>query len=159
MKLIMVSVRNLYDVSLQFLPVSTQEPVEVSYFDDGIRAGFPSPADDFQELTISFDNEVFGNSPSTIFCAKVIGDSMKDLGIHDGDIIAIDRILEPQDGDIAVCVVNNDFTLKSIRTEKDCVWLMPANEKYKPILVTEDDDFQVWGIVTHTLKYHRNRKK
>jgi len=154
----MKAIRNLHDVSLQFLNIFIQDPIEVPYFPDGVRAGFPSPANDFQELKISFDKEVFGNSPSTIYCAKVIGDSMKDLGIVDGDTVVVDKILEPQDGDIAVCVVNNDFTLKTIKIEKDCVWLMPANENYKAIQVTEDDDFQVWGIVTHTLKYHRKKR-
>ncbi len=158
MKLTMTAIRNLHDVSLEFLTISLSETIEVSYFDDGIRAGFPSPANDFQELKISFDKEVFGTSPSTIFCAKVIGDSMKNLGIDSGDTIVVDRILEPQDGDICVAVINNDFTLKTIKIEKDCVWLMPANENYKPLQVTEDDDFSVWGIVTHTLKYHRKRR-
>lgn len=157
-----MTVRKLYDdseVRLEFYDLEVCDPIEMPYFDGGIQAGFPSPADDFKELTISFDKEVFGTSPSTVFTAKVSGNSMKDAGIHDGDIVAIDRLLEPQDGDIAVCVINSEFTLKTIKLEKDCVWLIPANESFQAIKVTEDEDFQVWGIVTHTLKYHRKRKK
>lgn len=153
-----MKVINLHEATIQFIGIYKTETIEVAYFDGGVYGGFPSPADDFQELKISFDKEVFGNSPSTIFCAKVIGNSMKDLGIHDNDTIAVDRLLEPQDGDIAVCVINNEFTLKTIKIEKDCIWLVPANEDYKPIKVTENEDFQVWGIVTHTLKYHRKRR-
>lgn len=132
--------------------------VKVPYYDDGIQAGFPSPADDFQELTISFDNEVFGTSPSTIFCARVTGSSMEGAGISNNDIIAVDRSLNPEDGDIAVCLIYDEFTLKRIRKEKDCVWLMPENDNYKPIQVTDNEYFQIWGIVINTLKFHRKRK-
>lgn len=157
-----MKVRNLYqnqlDVSLTFLQIEVNEPISLPYFDDGVHAGFPSPADDFKELTISFDKEVFGNSPSTTFCARVSGSSMKDAGIHDGDVIVVDRLLEPQTGDIAVCVINSEFTLKTIKIEADCIWLVPANDSYQAYKVTEDEDFSVWGVVTHTLKYHRKRR-
>lgn len=150
--------QNQPEITLTFLQMEVNDPIELPYYDDGVQAGFPSPADDFKELTISFDKEVFGNSPSTTFCARVTGSSMKDAGIHDGDVIVVDRLLEPQTGDIAVCVINSEFTLKFIKIEKDCVWLVPANDSFQAIKVTEDEDFSVWGIVTHTLKYHRRKK-
>ncbi|KAF2520049.1 translesion error-prone DNA polymerase V autoproteolytic subunit [Flavobacterium salilacus subsp. salilacus] len=129
------------------------------FFDVFISAGFPSPAQDFEETRISFDEEVFGTSPSTIFCAKVSGNSMINAGIEDGDIIAINRILKAQDGDICVAVINNDFTLKRLRVEKNCVLLMPENDNYKPILVNDNEGFEIWGIVTHTLKNHRKKRR
>ena len=150
--------RFLNTTSLKFLKKDLTSSVYFPYFDGGIQAGFPSPADDFQELTISFDKEVFGSSPSTIFCARVTGSSMEGAGISNNDIIAVNRLLEPEDGDIAVCLIYDEFTLKRLRVEKDCVWLMPENDNYKPIQITDNESFQIWGIVINTLKYHRNRK-
>ena len=147
--------RYLITTTVEFLQYDNTCSVEVPYYDDGIPAGFPSPADDFQELTISFDKVVFGSSPSTIFCARISGSSMEGAGISDGDIITVDRALKPQDGDIAVCLIYDDFTLKRLRVEKDCVWLMPENDKFKPIQITDNESFQVWGIVTFSLKSHR----
>lgn len=145
------------NVRLKFLKIDSTSIIEVPLFDTGISAGFPSPADDFEELKISFDKEVFGHSPSTIFCARVSGSSMKGAGIDDGDIIAVDRILEPQNDDIAVCVINNEFTLKRLKVEAGTLWLVPENESFQPIQITEDDTFQIWGIVTNTLKFHRKK--
>lgn len=145
-------------IKLEFLGLDRRSKIEVPYFDEGVQAGFPSPADDFQELKISFDKEVFSSSPSTIFCARVTGASMEGAGISNNDIIAVNRLLEPENGDIAVCLIYDEFTLKRLKVEKDCVWLMPENDSYKPIQITENESFQIWGIVTHTLKYHRNRK-
>jgi DNA polymerase V len=150
--------RFLITNSLQFYSFEVSDVSEMPYFDGGIQAGFPSPADDFQELTISFDKEVFGHSPSTIFCARVSGSSMQGAGISNNDIIAVDRSLNPEDGDIAVCLIYDEFTLKRLRVEKDCVWLLPENDSYKPIQITDNESFQIWGIVINTLKFHRNRK-
>ncbi len=154
----MMRERFLITNKLQFYSYSPVEVKKVPYFDEGIQAGFPSPADDFQELTISFDKEVFGTSPSTIFCARVSGSSMEGAGISNNDIIAVDRSLSPQDGDIAVCLIYDEFTLKRLSVKKDCVWLMPENENFKPIQITDNESFQIWGIVINTLKFHRNRK-
>ncbi len=77
---------------------------------------------------------------------------MKDAGIDDGDLLVIDKSLEPKNGKIAVCFVDGEFTIKRIKIEKDCCWLMPANDKYKPIQVTADNDFLIWGIVVHVIK-------
>lgn len=150
--------RFLNTVKIEFLSFDLNFNTVMPYFDGGIQAGFPSPANDFQELTISFDKEVFGSSPSTIFCARVTGASMEGAGISDNDIIAVDRLLQPQDGDIAVCLIHDDFTLKRIKVEKDCVWLMPENDNFTPTQITDNESFQIWGIVINTLKYHRKRK-
>lgn len=154
----MMRERFLITSKLQFYAFEAVETKEMPYFDGGIQAGFPSPADDFQELTISFDKEVFGTSPSTIFCARVSGSSMEGAGISNNDIIAVDRSLNPEDGDIAVCLIYDEFTLKRLRVDKDCVWLLPENDNYKPIQITDNESFQIWGIVINTLKFHRNRK-
>jgi DNA polymerase V len=139
------------NVSLEFLAPDMTSIIEVPYFDGGIPAGFPSPASDFESLTISFDKEVFGTSPSTIFCARVTGHSMQGAGIFDGSIISVDRLKEPEDNKIAVCIIDGEFTLKRLKVDKECIWLMPENDNYKPIKVTENEGFEIWGIVTYVL--------
>jgi DNA polymerase V len=77
---------------------------------------------------------------------------MVDAGIHDGDLIIIDKSLEPSDGKIAVCFIDGEFTVKRIKTDRDCCWLIPANDEFSPIRVTEENDFLVWGIVIHVIR-------
>ena len=118
---------------------------------EGVSAGFPSPADDFKETRISLDKVAVKNEAAT-FYARVTGQSMIGAGLDDGDLLVIDRSLEPQDGKIAVCLIDGDFTVKRLKVEKDCVWLMAENKRYKPIQVTEENELMIWGIVTHVLK-------
>jgi len=125
--------------------------LELPLIEGGISAGFPSPAEDFLELSIDLNKELIKNPPAT-FYGRVNGDSMKDLGIDHGDLLIIDKSIQPKDGKIAVCFIDGEFTLKTIRLEKDCCWLIPANSNYKPLKVTQDNDFVVWGIVIHVIK-------
>ena len=125
--------------------------LDIPFIEGGVKAGFPSPAEDFTELSIDLNNALIKN-PSSTFYVKVNGDSMKDVGINDGDLLIVDRSLEPQDGKIAVCYIDGEFTLKRIKVEKNYCWLMPANDDYKPIKVTDDNDFVVWGVVIHSIK-------
>lgn len=118
---------------------------------DTIAAGFPSPAEDFSELKISLDQTLVKNKEAT-FYARVSGYSMKDAGLDDGDILVIDRSLEPRDGKIAVCYLDNAFTVKRIKIEKDCVYLMPENKNYQPIKITSENQLVIWGIVTYVIK-------
>ena len=118
---------------------------------EGVSAGFPSPADDFKETRISLDKVAVKNEAAT-FYARVAGQSMIGAGLDDGDLLVIDRSMEPQDGKIAVCLIDGDFTVKRLKVEKDCVWLMAENKRYKPIQVTEENELMIWGIVTHVLK-------
>ena len=118
---------------------------------DGVSAGFPSPADDFKELRISIDKEVVKNETAT-FYARVSGESMQGAGLDDGDLLVIDRSLEPEDNKIAICFIDGEFTVKRLKVEKDCVYLMPENPKYQPIKVTEDNELIIWGVVTYVVK-------
>ena len=117
----------------------------------GVSAGFPSPANDFKETRISLDKVAVKNEAAT-FYARVTGQSMTGAGLDDGDLLVIDRSLEPQNGKIAVCLIDGDFTVKRLKVEKDCVWLLAENKRYKPIQVTEENELMIWGIVTHVLK-------
>lgn len=140
--------------NLLLYKADTNSELALPIADGGIKAGFPSPAQDFMDLTIDLNKELVKH-PSSTFYGRVSGDSMIDAGIFDGDILIIDKSLEPKDGDMAVCFVDGEFTIKYIRIEAKVIWLVPANEKYKPIRVTEDNDFLIWGIVTYSIKKQR----
>jgi len=118
---------------------------------EGISAGFPSPADDFKELRISIDQEVVKNEEAT-FYARVSGQSMQGAGLDDGDLLVIDRSQEPENNAIAVCFIDGEFTVKRLKVEKDCIYLMPENPRYQPIKVTEENKLQIWGVVTYVVK-------
>jgi DNA polymerase V len=124
---------------------------------DGLKAGFPSPADDYSHETLDFNHDLIRH-PEATFYGRVQGDSMIDAGIHDGDIAVIDRSIEPRDGDIVVGYINEEFTIKylSLKHRREgYIELCPANKKYKPIRINEDDDFQVWGVVVWTIRNWR----
>ena len=121
------------------------------YFDSGISAGFPSPAQDFSELRIDLNNEFIKNRDTT-FILKVKGHSMKNAGIFDGDFIIVDKSLETQNCKIAVCQIDGEFTLKRIKIELNVVWLIAENEEYSPIKVTAENELIIWGIVVHSIR-------
>lgn len=137
--------------TIDFYTATDGISLELPVVDGGIKAGFPSPAQDHLDVSIDLNKELIKN-PSSTFYGRVSGDSMQDIGIADGDLLVIDKSLEARDGKIAVCFVDGDFTVKRIQVEKDHVLLMPANDNYSPIKVTEDNDFIVWGIVVHVIK-------
>ena len=118
--------------------------------EQGISAGFPSPADDFKEIRISLDKELVKNQEST-FYARVSGDSMLGAGIDDGDLLVIDKSLSPENGKIAVCFIDGEFTVKRIAVNEESLYLMPENDSFSPIKITTAMNFQVWGIITHII--------
>lgn len=123
----------------------------IPYAINGISAGFPSPALDFEDTQIDLNKELIKHPLSTYY-GRVRGVSMKDAGIDDGDIMVIDKSLRPTDGCIAVCYIDGEFTAKRILIHRDEVILMAENADYKPIRVTKENDFIVWGVVTHVIK-------
>ena len=119
--------------------------------EERISAGFPSPADDFKETRISLDKELVKNKEAT-FYARVSGDSMIEAGLDDGDLLIIDRSLNPENGKIAICLIDGDFTVKRIKKEKNKFYLMPENKKYKAIELKEENELIIWGIVEYVIK-------
>ena len=117
----------------------------------GISAGFPSPADDFKEIRISLDKELVKNEEAT-FYARVSGDSMQGAGLENGDLLIIDRSIEPSNNKIAVCFIDGEFTVKRIKIESKKVYLIPENKKYSPIEINEENELIIWGIVTYVIK-------
>lgn len=143
-------------VEIHKIDVSSSLPLQ--FADEGIRAGFPSPAQDYMEQAIDLNKEIVKH-PASTFYGRVVGNSMSGEGIEDGDILVIDKSLELIDGDLAVCFINGEFTVKRVKLEKDFAWLVPSNPDYEPIKVTKDDEFTIWGIVTYTVKKNRIRKR
>ena len=120
----------------------------------GIRAGFPSPAEDYLRDSLDFNRDLIRH-PEATFYGRVEGDSMEGAGISDGDIAVIDRSLEPQDGDVVVGYINGNFTVKYLNLkhkDEGYIELCPANKNYKPIRIDESDNFEVWGVVVWTIK-------
>lgn len=119
-----------------------------------LRAGFPSPAEEYLHDSLDFNRDLIKHPEST-FYGRVIGDSMIEAGINDGDIAVIDRSREPHNGSIVVAFINKEFTIKYLDTthkEDGYIELRPANPKYKPIRIDDGDEFEVWGVVAYTIK-------
>ena len=119
--------------------------------EQGISAGFPSPAEDFKEVRISLDKELVKNKEST-FYARVSGNSMVEAGLSDGDMIIIDRSLIAENNKIAVCFLDGEFTVKRIMIKRDRVYLKPENKNYDKITINEENQLIIWGIVTYVIK-------
>jgi DNA polymerase V len=136
---------------IDIFSADTETSLNLPFVEEGISAGFPSPALDFVELSIDLNKHLIKN-PSATFYGRVKGDSLRDAGIHNGDLLIIDRSIQPFNGKIAVCYVDGEFTAKRIKIEKTVIWLIAENEKYQPIQVTKENDFIIWGIVTHVIK-------
>ena len=128
--------------------------LDLPFADVGIQAGFPSPAQDYIDKSLDFNKELIQH-PSSTFYAKVVGDSMKDAGISEGDIMVIDRSITPEQDDIVVALLNGEYTVKYLdlsERKNKRIWLKPANPEFKPIKVGPCDNFTVWGVVTKVIK-------
>ena len=136
---------------LNFFVPKTDNGIGQWLAEEGISAGFPSPADDFKEIRISLDKELVKNKEAT-FYARVDGDSMVGAGLEDGDLLVIDRSLNPENGKIAICLVDGEFTVKRIKKEKNKLYLMPENKKYEPIELKEENELIIWGVVEYVIK-------
>jgi DNA polymerase V len=115
-----------------------------------ISAGFPSPADDYVEVGLDLNEELIKNPASTFF-VRVSGDSMVDAGIHDNDILIVDRSIEAREGKIVIAILDGELVVKRLRRIKGQLCLIPENPRYAPIMIKPDSDFIIWGIVTNVI--------
>lgn len=141
------------DIRLEIIAPDLDSKIELPLASSGVSAGFPSPAEDHLEGTLDLNKALIRHAAATFF-VRVDGDSMKDDSIHNGDLLIVDRAIEPYSGCVAVCYIDGEFTLKRLIVENDTITLMPANKRYKPIIISKDDDFTVWGVVTYSIKKH-----
>ena len=137
------------------IKISQVKPEEqtsgLQFFESRVQAGFPSPAQGEYADSIDLNRALITN-PAATFCARVIGNSMVDAGINEGDLLIIDRSLTPHDGSIAVCVLDGDFTVKRLSVRDDGFFLTPANADFPEMRVPEESSFQIWGVVSHIVK-------
>ena len=123
---------------------------EIKLAEPLVPAGFPSPADDFIEMEINLQDYIVKNKEAT-FCVKVEGTSMTKAGINTGDIMIVDRSLNPKHNDIVLAVIDGEFTVKRLAVNDKSIYLMPENDSFSPIQINESMDFQIWGIITHII--------
>jgi len=118
-----------------------------------ISAGFPSPAEDYVEGRIDLNRDLIKH-PLATFYIKVEGDSMINAGIHPGSLLVVDRAVEVHEEHIVVARINNELCVKRYCVENGLIYLMPENEMYQPILITEAMDFEIWGRVIYSIQPH-----
>ncbi len=120
------------------------------YFAESVQAGFPSPAQDHLEKQLDL-NELLIKHPAATFFVNVQGSSMIDAGIHSGDILIVDRAITPVDGKIVIAVINGEFTVKRLNKKDGQVWLVSENPEFADIHITDEVDFEIWGVVTYVI--------
>ncbi len=116
-----------------------------------VQAGFPSPADDYIEKSLSLD-EYLVTHPAATFFVRVIGASMQDAGIYEGDIVVVNRSLMPRNGDIVIAVVDGEFLIKTLLVQEQQSWLVPANPKFPKICLNENQGDFIWGVVSGVVR-------
>ncbi len=132
-------------------PESNPAKLYLPLFQSLVQAGFPSPAEDFTDTKLDL-NQFLIKHPSSTFFVRVTGDSMVEAGIFENDLVIVDRSLTPASGQIILAVVEGEFTIKKFVKQKNDIWLYPANSNYEPTKILEGIGFQVWGVVTYTIK-------
>jgi DNA polymerase V len=122
----------------------------LSLFLTPVAAGFPSPASDYIDKNIDL-NEILIKNKIASFLVKAMGDSMVNAGIFSGDILIVDKSINPESNNIVVAIINGEFTVKRLIKDKQKIFLQPENPKYKPIEIGVEDDFKIWGVVTFVI--------
>ena len=138
---------------LSFFTPSAESEAALPLVEATISAGFPSPADDYLEERLDLNKELIGNASAT-FYARVKGESMKQAGISDGDLLIIDKSKTPVNGSVVVCLIDGEFTVKRLEKHENDFYLMPENPEYKPIKIKPENSVTIWGVVTYTIKKH-----
>ncbi|MDG6777178.1 translesion error-prone DNA polymerase V autoproteolytic subunit [Thiomicrorhabdus sp. zzn3] len=134
----------------QSVAPANEAPVSLPLFSHKVVAGFPSPADDYIENRLDLNEHLIRNQEAT-FLLVVEGDSMQKAGIKDGDILVVDRSIEPSDGKIVIAALDGELTVKRLSIKSTGTWLVPENDDYPPIPVREEADMVIWGVVTATI--------
>lgn len=115
-----------------------------------VQAGFPSPADDYVEHALDLNEHLVRNPPATYF-VRAAGDSMEGVGIRPGDLLVVDRSIDPRPGHIVIASVQGEYTVKLLERREGRLWLAPANPRYLPIEITPDSDLEIWGVVAYVI--------
>jgi DNA polymerase V len=135
----------------QITPAHDAASISIPLFEVGVAAGSPSYVSEFFESSININETVVKNKNAT-FCVRVAGQSMVDAGIDDGDLLIVDKALEPQNSNIVLAVINGDYTVKRLYKDGADLYLQPENKNFSPIKITPFMDFRIWGVVTGLIK-------
>lgn len=135
---------------VEIAKVSESAPRSLPAFMSSVQAGFPSPADDYIEKYLDL-NELMVQHPAATFFVRVEGESMRDAGIHSGDILVVDRSVEAAHGKIVVAVVNGELTVKRFILDRSGAYLSPENPAFPKLKIDEETDFRVWGVVMYVI--------
>lgn len=127
-----------------------KKKLKLPLYSSKVSAGFPSPADDFIEKTLDL-NDLVIKHPQATFFVRVSGNSMINANIRDGDILIVDRALEPKEGKIVIANVDGEFVLKRIRKKNGKLYLFPENSDFNPIEIKEGMECEIWGVVTYVI--------
>lgn len=136
------------------IPFKARTLIRIPLVSAKVQAGFPSPADDHMERSLDLNEHLVSNPASTFF-VRVQGDSMRDAGIRDGDILVVDRSVQSKDRQIVVAMLDGDFTVKRLRKRNGKVFLEAENSDYPPIEVSGGQELVIWGAVTFVIHQPR----
>ena len=141
---------------LTFYSIDNNDLKKIHIYESGVSAGFPSPADDYLDTDLNL-HKYLVKSPASTFFIVAKGHSMEDAGINDEDLLVVDKSLEAKSGDIVVAALSGEFTVKRYLVNDKQVFLRAENSSanYPDIIINDVIDFEVWGVVTHTI--HKNR--
>ena len=137
-------------VALQFHPISGQTSFQIPLMNSAVAAGFPSPAEDHLDLPIDL-NKYLVKNPAATFYVRVDGDSMDEAGIHQGDLLIVDRSESHGTGSVVLAVLNGEFTVKKLIKKGNELYLESSNSAYAPIKIEIETDFKIWGVVTYVI--------
>lgn len=117
---------------------------------ESYHSGFPSPADNYIEHSLDLNQQLIRH-PSATFIMRVQGDAMANAGIKDGDLLVVDRAIQPHPGKVVIAAVNGELTVKRLVQHSGQFWLQPDNPRYRPIPITDENEAFVWGTVAHVI--------
>lgn len=129
---------------------SNENRMEIPLYSSTVRAGFPSPADDYIESKLDLHTHLIQH-PSATFFVKAAGDSMKNVGIQSGDMLIVDRSLQACHGKVVIAAINGELTVKRLSRQGEQVQLLAENPAYPPIIITGEEELVIWGVVTHVI--------
>lgn len=135
----------------EILPVDDSDGISIPLYEVSVAAGAPVYIPTYFESTINISKELVRNRKTT-FCVRVNGQSMVDAGIDDGDLLIVDKSLEPENNNIVLAVINGEYTVKRLYKRGEDLFLQPENKNYDPIKITPYMDFRIWGVVTGLIK-------
>jgi len=138
------------ELKVRAVIVGEESSYSIPIYSSKVQAGFPSPADDYIERYLDLNTEYIKH-PSSTFLVTATGESMVDAGIFDGDVLLVDKSLEAVDGSIVIAALHGELTVKKLACRTGCIQLIPANPKFPPIDITEEQEVVIWGVVTLVL--------